>query len=97
CFLRQVYSAFSERSPSAAAAARALTTSGRRTRHSSSSSALSRACPAGVISAVLFSPGGRQRPTARSVRRRGRAHEAVVQSAFDPVAVGIEHAQLVVG
>ena len=33
------------------------------TRHRSSSSALSRAWPCGVISAVLFSGGGRQRPT----------------------------------
>src|SRR3546814_14699573 len=82
---------------SAAAAASALTTSGRRTRHRSSSSDFSRACPAGVTRAVLFSPGGRQRPTAsRSVRRR-RAPQAVVQAAFDRIAVDVEHPHLVVG
>src|SRR5688500_5350932 len=69
-----MYSAFSERSPSAAAAASALTTSGRFTRQSSSSSAFSRAWPSRVISAVLFSAGGRQRLTpARRASRRAYA------------------------
>src|SRR5690606_4361137 len=80
-----------------AAAARALTTSGRRTRHRSSSSDFSRSYPAGVTRAVLFSPAGRPLPTSsRSVLRR-RAPQAVVQAAFDRIAVEVEHPQLVVG
>src|SRR5690606_17614680 len=68
-------------------AASALTTSGRFTRHSSSSSAFSRAWPCAVISAVLFSAGGRQRPMRGSAPAENAAEEAADDLVADLPAV----------
>src|ERR1700676_5204138 len=54
-FLPYVYSAFSERSPCAAASATAAVTRGRSSCHSRSSSSRSRLAPSGVM---YFEPGG---------------------------------------
>src|SRR5688572_3462419 len=57
-----MYSAFSDRSPCAAASATARVTAGRLTRHSSSSSRLRRAAPSGVMYLALGGRGARYRP-----------------------------------
>src|SRR5579885_1993243 len=61
-----MYSAFSERSPSAAAAATCAVTAGRSWRQSCSSSARSRAAPAGVM--YLEPPGVRAAPPPAGLR-----------------------------
>src|SRR6185503_1183150 len=66
-----MYSAFSDRSPCAAASETARVTAGRLTRHSSSSSRLSRAAPSGVMYLALGGRGARYRPiTPRSLAVR---------------------------
>src|SRR5262245_1877388 len=67
-----MYSAFSERSPSAAASASARTTSGRRTRQSSSSSSLRRRWPSAVMIAVDGAAADRQRLMLRCSGSRRR-------------------------
>src|SRR6476646_4042319 len=62
-----MYSAFSERSPSAAASESAFTTSGRRTFQRSLNSSRRRSYPARVMIAVERSGGGRQRDIASAL------------------------------
>src|SRR5688572_17539616 len=76
-----MYSAFSERSPSAAAAPSARTTSGRRTFHRSLSSSRRRSKPARVTIAVEPSAGGRQRDTRTSAL--APAEDAAEHAAHD--------------
>src|SRR5690606_27643947 len=104
CFLRYVYSAFSERSPSAAAAASARTTSGRVVRHRRSSSSARRRCPARVMTAVARGAGGRQRLTSR--RTRSQAFQDGTEAAAHDLAAipphftldhGFEHALTALG
>src|SRR5690606_40832779 len=81
-FLRYMYSAFSERSPSAAAAASARVTSARR-RQSVLSSACRRAWPAGVIYGEALAAGGRQRPITGSGQQ---GDGSIVETGFTPPA-----------
>src|SRR6185437_1339832 len=76
-------SAFSERSPSAAAAASALTTSGRNSRQRWSSSALSVSNPARVMIAVERGAGGRHRDMLPTVTSALAAENSAEHAAQD--------------